>query len=57
MVYIEEGDPVELGEMMGDLARRYPNVDIWGGCCGTWDKHFEEIARSVTEARSGLVPA
>lgn len=45
--HIEEGDPVELGQMMGDLARRFPHVDIWGGCCGSWDKHFEEIARNV----------
>ncbi|GGE60959.1 homocysteine S-methyltransferase family protein [Actibacterium pelagium] len=46
--HIEEGDPVELGQLMGDLVRRYPNVDIVGGCCGTWDKHFEQIARNVT---------
>ncbi|NHX27961.1 homocysteine S-methyltransferase family protein, partial [Escherichia coli] len=33
--HIEEGDPVELGEMMADLSRRYPHMDVWGGCCGT----------------------
>lgn len=49
--HIEEGDPEELGRMMGDLARRYPGIDIWGGCCGTWDRHFEEIARNVGAAR------
>ena len=49
--HIEEGDPVELGQMMGDLVRRYPNVDIVGGCCGTWDKHFEQIARNVIAAQ------
>ena len=49
--HIEEGDPEELGQMMGDLARRYPDIDIWGGCCGTWDKHFERIAHYVREAR------
>ncbi len=51
--HIEEGDPVELGELMGDLARRYPQIDIWGGCCGTWDRHFEEIARNVGAVRRG----
>lgn len=50
--HIEEGDPAELGEMMGNLARRYPHIDIWGGCCGTWDKHFDEIARSVRSVRA-----
>ena len=54
--HIEEGDPEELGQLMGDLARRYPNVDIWGGCCGTWDKHFDRIAHYVRAAREA-VPA
>jgi S-methylmethionine-dependent homocysteine/selenocysteine methylase len=45
--HLEAGDPVELGELMGDLARRYPHIDIWGGCCGTWDTHLDEIARNV----------
>jgi homocysteine S-methyltransferase len=52
--HIEEGDPVELGQSMGELARRYPHVDVWGGCCGTWDRHFEEIARNVQAAREGI---
>ncbi len=50
--HIEEGDPVELGELMGDLVKRYPNVDIVGGCCGTWDKHFDEIGRNVVGLRT-----
>jgi homocysteine S-methyltransferase len=48
--HLEEGDPVDLGERMGALARRYPHIDIWGGCCGTWDKHLNEIARNVRAA-------
>lgn len=54
--HIEEGDPEELGRQMGDLARRYPKVDIWGGCCGSWDKHLFAIAREVRAARQS-VPA
>ena len=50
--HLEEGDPVELGQIMGDLARRYPHVDIWGGCCGTWETHLDQIARGVLAARS-----
>ena len=42
-----EGDPVELGRLMGDLAQRYQHIDIWGGCCGTGPVHLEEIARNV----------
>ena len=49
--HLEVGDPVVLGELMGGLAARYPHLDIWGGCCGTWETHLEEIARNVREAR------
>ena len=45
--HLEEGDPVELGELCGDLAQRYPHMDIWGGCCGTWDTHLDEIAKNI----------
>ncbi|MDR5865189.1 homocysteine S-methyltransferase family protein [Halomonas koreensis] len=53
--HLEEGDPPELGRLMGDLARRYPHVDIWGGCCGSWETHLEEIARNVRQARGGVL--
>lgn len=49
--HLEEGDPQDLGRRMGDLANRFPNVDMWGGCCGTWETHLGKIARSVTVAR------
>ncbi|MBL8543366.1 MAG: homocysteine S-methyltransferase family protein [Hyphomonadaceae bacterium] len=49
--HLVDGDPPELGQQMGALARRYPHVDIWGGCCGTWDAHLNEIAREVRAAR------
>ena len=45
------GDPQELGMLMGELGRRYAHIDIWGGCCGTWDTHLDEIARNVRSAR------
>lgn len=48
--HLEEGDPQELGMLMGDLARRYPHIDIWGGCCGTWEKHLGQIAQQVKQA-------
>lgn len=49
--HLEEGDPVDLGVRMGVLAKRYPHIDVWGGCCGTWNRHLDEIARSVKAAR------
>jgi homocysteine S-methyltransferase len=45
--HLEDGNPVELGEQMGQLAKRYPHIDMWGGCCGTWDTHLREIAKNV----------
>ena len=45
--HLEAGDPVALGALMAELARRYPHLDIWGGCCGTWEDHLDEIARNV----------
>jgi len=48
--HLEAGDPPELGQQMGGLARRYPHIDIWGGCCGTWETHLDDIARNVLES-------
>jgi S-methylmethionine-dependent homocysteine/selenocysteine methylase len=50
--HLEAGDPVELGELMGGLARQYPHIDLWGGCCGTWETHLDEIARNVRSAQA-----
>ncbi len=44
---LQDGDPEDLGRRMGALARRHPHIDVWGGCCGTWDRHLREIARNV----------
>lgn len=49
--HLDAGDPHELGGMMGELAQRYPHLDVWGGCCGTWETHLDEIAQQVRLAR------
>jgi homocysteine S-methyltransferase len=54
--HLESGDPQDLGRLMGELARLHPHIDVWGGCCGTWDTHLDEIARNVRAARE-TVPA
>jgi S-methylmethionine-dependent homocysteine/selenocysteine methylase len=48
--HLVDGDPPELGQQMGALAQRYPHLDVWGGCCGTWDVHLDQIAREVRAA-------
>ncbi len=45
--HLEDGNPVELGQQMGSLAKRYPHIDMWGGCCGTWETHLKEIAKNI----------
>jgi methionine synthase I (cobalamin-dependent) len=30
-------------------------MDIWGGCCGTWEVHLDEIAKNVLAVR-GIAP-
>jgi homocysteine S-methyltransferase len=51
--HLEDGNPQELGGQMADLARRFPHVNVWGGCCGTDARHIGEIARQVGEERRG----
>jgi homocysteine S-methyltransferase len=52
--HLEAGDPANLGQLMGGLAKQYPHIDMWGGCCGTWDTHLDEIARNVHVARDAV---
>ena len=52
--HLEDGDPVELGGQMADLARRFPHVNVWGGCCGTDGRHIGEIARQVGNVRRAM---
>ncbi len=50
--HLEVGDPALLGQLMGGLAQKHPHIDMWGGCCGTWETHLDEIARNVRTARA-----
>ena len=50
--HLEDGDPLELGRQMGEVAQRFPDADIFGGCCGTDERHLAEIARNVNGVRA-----
>lgn len=52
--HLEEGDPVELGQLIGDVAQRYPHMDIWGGCCGTGEVHLEEMVKNILAVQEEL---
>ncbi|MCW3783756.1 homocysteine S-methyltransferase family protein [Defluviimonas salinarum] len=49
--HLEDGDPEELGGQMADLARRFPHINVWGGCCGTDGRHIGQITRQVGAVR------
>lgn len=42
---LDAGDPEEFGEQYRALAKKLPNLSIFGGCCGTDCRHVEAIAR------------
>ena len=52
--HLEDGDPEELGQQMGDLARRFPHMTVWGGCCGTDSRHLGQICMRVHEVRQQI---
>lgn len=45
----EEGDPVVLAEQHGSISRRFPQINVWDGCCGTDHVHVENICKRVLQ--------
>ena len=52
--HLVSGDPEGLGAQLGAIARRFPHLDVFGGCCGTWDDHLRSIALQVA-VQDGVV--
>ncbi len=44
---LDDGNPIEFGHLHVDLARRLPNLRVFGGCCGTDHRHVENISRNL----------
>ena len=44
---LDDGNPDELGQQLGDLAERFPHFNVFGGCCGTDLRHMRRIAENV----------
>jgi homocysteine S-methyltransferase len=45
---LDAGDPVELGGQYRDLLRAFPQMRVFGGCCGTDHRHVAQICASCT---------
>jgi homocysteine S-methyltransferase len=41
---LDIGDPVEFGREHAQLKRRLPQLNVMGGCCGTDQRHVEQVA-------------
>ncbi len=41
---LDEGDPVDLAARYRELRRRFPKINVLGGCCGTDSRHIAAIA-------------
>ena len=44
---LDDGDPVEFGELYAGLKQRFPWLRVFGGCCGTDHRHVAEAAGAV----------
>jgi S-methylmethionine-dependent homocysteine/selenocysteine methylase len=44
---LDAGDPVDLGERIGALRSRLPELTVVGGCCGTDERHIGEMCKAV----------
>ena len=43
---LDAGDPHELGQLYAELRRRFPYINVLGGCCGTDHRHVQCISAS-----------
>ena len=44
---LDDGDPIEFGELYAGLKRRFPGLRVFGGCCGTDHRHVAAAAGAV----------
>jgi S-methylmethionine-dependent homocysteine/selenocysteine methylase len=45
---LDIGNPVELGSEHAQLKRRFGDLNVMGGCCGTDHRHVERIAKACS---------
>ncbi|MEX0345713.1 MAG: homocysteine S-methyltransferase family protein [Rhizobiaceae bacterium] len=44
---LDDGDPMELGAQYRQLKTMLPNLNVFGGCCGTDHRHVDAISMAV----------
>ena len=43
---LDTGNPAELAREYADILRRFPHINVLGGCCGTDHRHVSAVAHS-----------
>ncbi|MFC3079921.1 homocysteine S-methyltransferase family protein [Phenylobacterium terrae] len=46
---LDDGDPEELGREHAELLAKHPQIRVFGGCCGTDERHVACISRACRE--------
>jgi homocysteine S-methyltransferase len=54
---LDAGHPQELGTQYDELLRRFPQINVLGGCCGTDHRHVECISASCRSHSPSVVAA
>ncbi|KAA5549161.1 homocysteine S-methyltransferase family protein [Adhaeribacter rhizoryzae] len=49
---LDSGNPTELGQENKQLKNLFKSLNVFGGCCGTDERHVLEIAKQVAIANS-----
>lgn len=44
---LDDGDPVELGELYAEMSKVLPNLIVMGGCCGTDHRHVAAMCKAA----------
>lgn len=44
---LDDGNPTELGSQLSDIKRRFPHIQVLGGCCGTDMRHMTQISKAA----------
>ncbi|MBM1635097.1 homocysteine S-methyltransferase family protein [Sulfitobacter mediterraneus] len=44
---LDDGDPLELGQLYRRVSDLLPNLTVVGGCCGTDHRHIKEICAAL----------
>lgn len=54
---LDIGNPQELGAQYAELLRRFPHINVLGGCCGTDHRHIARIGDACCAHRPALSAA